>query len=220
MWQKVLDDVGELGLQVIAVALDTADGARPWIEAAKPAYPALIDRDHQVAALYNMINVPEAVWIDESGQIVRPAENAGAVEGFRKRNRETGYTPPDVAETVARAKATYLDAVRDWARHGARSRHALSPEAAREHMRPSDPAVAEAHAHFRLAVHLLQAGDPAEAAQHFAEASRLHPASWAIWRQAAERNAQGFAAGPEFWARVDALGERRYYERVKMEGMP
>ena len=55
-----------------------ADAARPWIEAAKPDYPCLIDRDHHVADLYNMVNVPQAVWIDEEGRIVRPPENAGS----------------------------------------------------------------------------------------------------------------------------------------------
>ncbi|MDP6346732.1 MAG: redoxin domain-containing (seleno)protein, partial [Alphaproteobacteria bacterium] len=30
----------------------------------------------------------------------------------------------------------------------------------------------------------------------------------------------GLAAGPDFWARVDALGERRYYAPVDMAGMP
>ena len=47
-----------------------ADAARPWIEAAAPSYPALIDRNHRVAELYNMVNVPQAVWIDETGTIV------------------------------------------------------------------------------------------------------------------------------------------------------
>ena len=52
------------------------------------------------------------------------------------------------------------------------------------------------------------------------EASRLHPHSWAMWRQRAGVTEQGLAAQPDFWARVDALGERRYYPRVDMKGMP
>jgi len=52
----------------------------------------------------------------------------------------------------------------------------------------------------------------AEAAAQMAEASRLNPDSWAMWRQAAQKDQRGLASGPEFWARVDALGERPYYE--------
>ena len=52
------------------------------------------------------------------------------------------------------------------------------------------------------------------------EASRLHPDSWCIWRQGAGVNETGLAALPEFWQRVDALGEARYYARVDMPGMP
>jgi hypothetical protein len=30
----------------------------------------------------------------------------------------------------------------------------------------------------------------------------------------------GLAAQPDFWERVDALGERRYYVPIEMKGMP
>jgi hypothetical protein len=33
-------------------------------------------------------------------------------------------------------------------------------------------------------------------------------------------NDTGLAALPEFWDRVDALGEKRYYLPVDMKGMP
>ena len=32
-----------------------------------------------------------------------------------------------------------------------------------------------------------------------------------MWRQAAPKDERGLASGPEFWARVDALGDRPYY---------
>jgi hypothetical protein len=41
-----------------------------------------------------------------------------------------------------------------------------------------------------------------------------------MWRQRAEVNELGLASSPAFWERVDALGERRYYAPVDMEGMP
>jgi hypothetical protein len=49
--------------------------------------------------------------------------------------------------------------------------------------------------------------------------SRLHSESWTIWRQAAEKDATGLATGPEFWARVDALGDRPYHRPIDMKGL-
>ncbi len=47
----------------IAIAFDSGGNAatEPWIKAAKPTYPCLIDRQHLVAELYDMVNVPTAV---------------------------------------------------------------------------------------------------------------------------------------------------------------
>jgi hypothetical protein len=206
---------------VLAVAMDARpEAARPWIEAARPSYPCLIDRNHHVAELYHMVNVPQAVWIDEGGRIVRPTESAGAYEGFRAMDRVTRKVPDDVAAVTAQAKRTYVDAVRDWVVRGAASVHAFRPGQAAARLRLPDDRVARAHAHFRLGQHLLRHGHPAEAEVQFAEARGLHPDSWNIWRQTAAIDARGLAAGPEFWARVDALGSRRYYASVDMEGMP
>lgn len=194
--------------------------ARPWIEAAKPSYPCLIDNDHRVADLYHMVNVPQAVWIDETGHIVRPTESAGAYEGFRAMDRTTRKVPDEVAAITSLAKRTYVEAVRDWVVRGSASIHAFEPEAAIAHLSLPDETVARAHAHFRLGQHLLRHGQAAAARAQFDEARRLHPDSWNIWRQTAAVDDRGLAAGPEFWARVDALGRRRYYAPVDMEGMP
>ena len=45
-----------------------------------PQYPCLIDQKHITGELYEFINVPMAVWIDEKGRVVRPAEPAGVAE--------------------------------------------------------------------------------------------------------------------------------------------
>ena len=72
MWQDLYDDLKDRDSTVIAVAMDARDdAARPWIEDVAPSYPCLIDTEHHVAALYNMVNVPQAAWIDEQGQLVR-----------------------------------------------------------------------------------------------------------------------------------------------------
>jgi len=76
VWQSLAQELKDHPFTVLAVALDQAESARPWIEAAKATYPCLIDSDHHVADLYNLVNVPQAVWIDEQGRIVRPPETA------------------------------------------------------------------------------------------------------------------------------------------------
>jgi hypothetical protein len=206
---------------VVAVAEDARpEAARPWIEAARPSYVCLIDADHRVAELYNMVNVPQAVWLDEAGRIVRPTESAGAYEGFRAMDRATRKVPDEVAAITGRARQTYVEAVRDWVIRGPSSVHAFRPEQAAARLSLPDERVARAHAHFRLGQHLVRHGRGGEAEGHFAEARRLHPDSWSIWRQTAALDARGLASGPDFWARVDALGSRRYYAPVDMEGMP
>ena len=206
---------------VVAVAMDASvEAARPWIDAARPSYPCLIDRDHRVAELYHMVNVPQAVWIDEAGRVVRPTESAGAYEGFRAMDRSTRKVPEEVAAITSRAKRTYVEAVRDWALHGEASPHAFRPAQAVGHLSLPDDDTALAHAHFRLGQYLARHGRPTEAQAQFTEARRLHPDSWNIWRQTAATDERGLAAGPEFWARVDGLGGRRYYAPVDMEGMP
>jgi hypothetical protein len=221
VWQALYDELKDRNFVVIAAAMDARpDAARPWIEAARPGYVCLIDRDHRVAELYNMVNVPQAVWIDETGRIVRPTESAGAYEGFRSMDRQTFKMPDEVAAITVRAKQTYVAAVRDWVINGPSSTHVFDPEQARAHLALPDETIALAHAHFRLGQHLLGRGRETEAQAEFAEARRLHPDSWNIWRQTAPLDARGLASGPEFWARVDALGSRRYYAPVDMKGMP
>lgn len=221
MWQALQEELAGHGFVVIAVAMDSREGdPLPWIEAARPTYPTLIDREHRLAELYGIVNVPQAVWIDEAGRIVRPAEPAGAYEGFRQMNRATREMPEDVARLTAQAKATYLDAIRDWARNGARSPYAFTVEQARAHLPAVTEDTATAQALFRLAQLLLRRGQGEEAERWIREASRLHPDSWCIWRQGAGVTELGLAAQPDFWKRVDALGAKRYYAPVDMPGMP
>ena len=157
MWQALYEELAGQGFVVIAVAMDSRPGdPLPWIEAATPTYPALIDRDHRLAELYGIVNVPQAVWIDEAGRIVRPAEAAGAYEGFRAMNRATREMPDEVAQLTAQAKATYLEAIRDWVRNGTRSAHAFAAERARAHLPALTDEMVTAQALFRLG----QALDP------------------------------------------------------------
>ena len=210
VWQQLFGSLKSENFMIVAVAEESrgAETARPWIEAAQPDYWCLVDTEHRVADLYGMVNVPQAVWIDAAGRIVRPAENAGSTDHWRRRDPATGTmsAADQAARTAARQR--YLGAVRDWVLTGT---YALAEDAARSAQPRISPEIAQAAAHFRLGVWLRRHGNAAEGDAHLAEASRLHPDSWTIWRQAADLVEVGKAGGPEFRARVDALGEQPYY---------
>lgn len=200
---------------VVAVAEESrgADHARQWIDAAKSTYWQLIDTEHRLEDLYNLVNVPQAIWIDEQGRIVRPPETAGSTDHFRRMDLKTRtMSPQDQAERQA-ARDAYMQAVRDWVTTG---KHALLTDAARAGLPKVTSEIAEARARFRLGVWLRAAGRAAEGDLQMAEASRLHPESWSLWRQAADLDEVGKASGPDFWRRVQALGDKPYYPPPKL----
>lgn len=210
MWEDLQTCVFDAPFVVIAVAEEGrgAEQARPWIEKAKPSYPCLIDENHVVSALYGMVNVPQCVWIDERGVIVRPPETAGSTDHFRKMDLATRTLAPELLAERNAARTAYFDAVRTWIRTG---KHALPGDEARARLPVITPDMAMADAVFRLALHLRRQGQESEAAEHFAEASRLHPESWCIFRDAQVLEPSGFAGGAAFWERVNALGDKPYY---------
>lgn len=195
---------------IVAVAEESrgAEHARQWIEAARAQYWCLIDTAHLVSDLYGMVNVPQAVWIDTAGRIVRPPETAGSTDHFRLMDRATRTLAEEHQAARQAARVAYLDAVRDWVLMG---RHVLPADAARRKLPRVTSEIALAHAHFRLGVWLRRHGNVAEGDAHLAEASRRHPDSWTIWRQSADLEEVGRASGEAFWQRVEALGEKPYY---------
>ena len=200
---------------VVAVAEESrgAEHARPWIEQAKSSYWQLIDTNHRLSDLYNLVNVPQAIWIDEAVRIVRPPETAGSTDHFRRMDLTTRtMSPEDQAERLA-ARQTYLDAVRSWVNTG---RYALPAGDARAALPKVTREIAEAHARFRLGVWLRAHGNPVEGDRQMNTASALHPDSWSMWRQAADLDEVGKASGPNFWKRVQALGDRPYYPPPKL----
>src|SRR6476661_7958399 len=99
---------------VVAVAEESRgpEHARPWIAEAKSSYWQLIDTEHRLEDLYNLVNVPQAIWIDEHGMIARPPETAGSTDHFRRMDLKTKtMSSEDQAERLA-ARQSYLDAVR------------------------------------------------------------------------------------------------------------
>lgn len=195
---------------VVAVAEESrgAGHARQWIDAAKSDYWQLIDTEHRLEDLYNLVNVPQAIWIDEKGTIVRPPETAGSTDHFRRMDLKTRTMSPKDQEERLAARQAYLDAVRAWVTTG---KHALSADKARASLPKVTPQIAEARARFRLGVWLRAHDRAAEGDKQMAIAADLYPDSWSMWRQAADLDEVGKASGPDFWKRVQALGDKAYY---------
>jgi hypothetical protein len=215
VWQQLFDSLKDENFMIVAVAMESrgAEHARPWIEQAGARYWCLIDTQHRVADLYGMVNVPQAVWIDAAGRIVRPPENAGSTDHFRLMDRTTRTLAPEHQSARLAARAAYLDAVRDWV---LTDRHTLPEAEAAARLPRITPEVALAHSHFRLGVWLRRHGNAVEGDAHLAEASRLHPSSWNMWRQAADLDEVGKASGEAFWQRVQALGDTPYYPPAEL----
>ena len=78
MWQALRTELHPLGVEIVTVGIDAAgpEACRPFIEAAQPEHPSLVDTTHRMAELFGVINIPNGVWIDEDGMIVRPVEAA------------------------------------------------------------------------------------------------------------------------------------------------
>jgi len=195
------------------------EAAQPWVDEASPTFVTLIDKNHQLSSRYNMVNVPQAVWIDENGKIVRPTESGGAIDILREFDMEIMGFKPEAMERAAVAKATYTAAVKDWAINGNESSYAFDPDAARGLVDPMTDDIAMAHTKFQLGQYLLQNRRGDEADRLFSECRDLHPSSWNIFRQTTEKTDTGIAAGEDFWGKVTSLGDKKYYKTVDMPGM-
>lgn len=213
MWRSLRDELNPKGFELVTVGLDTLgdEGCRPFIEAAQPSHPSLIDRHHVLADLFGVINIPSSVWIDEEGMIVRPAEAAPAPPqaAARPRLAMPANAPQRMVEIMAEAAKIRRDtegyhaALRDWVANGAASRFALSPDEVVERSRPRDADKARGHAHFQLASQLEIEGHHAAAVRHFREAHRLVPDSWTFRRQAWSLEKVGDDALARFWQGPD-----------------
>ncbi len=165
------------------------ESARPWIEAANPDHPSLIDRAHVTDELFGFVNVPNAVWIDESGTLVRPA-HAAHVKQSPLRDMEVPEGLGRVGEMLTEVKKIRTDvdlyraAIHDWVDRGAESEWAMAPHEVVDRSRPRPAEHAEAAAAFALAQHLWRRGEHDGAVPWFREAHRLHPDNWTYKRQA------------------------------------
>jgi hypothetical protein len=171
-WQTLYHELKDRNFEIIAVAEDTGGvkAAGDWITKAKPEYTALIDDQHVVSKLFNLVNVPTGIWIDEKGRLVRPPEVAFIDDKFK------AYTHFD--------SAPYLDGIRDWVANGQKSPFVLSSDEMKKRLTPLGRDQLQAAAEFTLAEYLYKSDKVADAIPHFKEAQRLDPDNWNFKRQA------------------------------------
>lgn len=147
---------------VIGVALDeSADDVRSLTEGI--SFPVLLDRDHVLAELYAVSNVPTVVWIDEDGAVARPNSAEVGTDMFFK---FTGVLPDE-----------HMNLLREWVRSGE------LPADATTAIPDLDDDEIDARLAFRIAVHLRRRGEPS-AADWFAAAAELAPLDFTVRRAA------------------------------------
>ena len=191
MWQALHEELEPLGLTVVTVALDLdPEKARPWIEAASPTHPSLIDSHHRIDELLGISNVPMAVWIDESGMLMRPAEGASIQPSPLAALEITDEMPERLQAVLREFKQmpqtgeAYRAAIIDWANLGADSRFALSPDAVTAASQPRSADHSRAAACFELGIHAESRGDHPAAMAWWKQAHALFPENWTYKRQA------------------------------------
>jgi hypothetical protein len=192
VWQNLHEELAPLGVTVVTVAMDAeVPMAQPWVDAANPTHPTLIDSTHSLGGALGFTNVPMACWINEEGVLVRPAEAANVQRSGLAGMKVPDGLPPRISARLELFKDVnpdahepYLAAIRDWAANGSSSRFALSPAEVIARSQPRSLDEAEAAASFELGEHLRRTVGVDAANPHWRAAHCLQPQNWTYKRQA------------------------------------
>jgi hypothetical protein len=159
------EELAPHGLEIVSVALDEREAARPWVEDAAVTYTVLVDPDHVVASRYRLVNIPSVVWIDEQDRIVRPP-----AMGFGD-NTWKDFTGVDAA--------VHKDELRRWVKD---DELAYDQEFVREHTISFAPEQQLAREERRIGAWLLRSGHEDAGARHLERAVELAPMDWTVRR--------------------------------------
>jgi hypothetical protein len=160
-------------------------------------FVGLVDTNHTVSALYNLVNVPSAVWIDTQGQVRRIDEGTYAAK-HNMNGFEFGRTD-------------YAPMVTNWVYKGEASPYLANAEKVEIAAKTKDEARAEPA--FRLANYFQSIGNASKAEQYWAMAQKLSPDSWNYHRQDWAFTPE--EAGKNWQKKVQTLGDKPYYKPIK-----
>lgn len=202
MWQSIYEELKSENFEIISLAQDTGGeaAAGPIFEAANVTYTAIIDVNHHISALYNLVNVPSGVWIDEEGKIQRINEGT-----YAKEHGSFGTND-------------YVPIVRDWVANGADSPYVWDLAKVRESIFQRTPEAERAQPAFRIGTYYFTNGNDAKAEQYWTMAQELDPTSWNYLRQDLQYE-EGGSAGPEWRERRTRIEEAggSYYAPLEIE---
>ncbi len=200
-WQALSEELKDKNVEIISVAEDTGGeaAAGQWFDKAKATFTQIVDEKHLISSLYNMVNVPTAVWINEDGIIVRPNEVAYS--------RKTSLTI--AGKTLSADGESYVAAIKDWAEKGAKSEFAMAPEEVTKRLQPRSEAEAEAEAAFQLGVYFHETGKEDLANVYWEKAQAGRPDSWNYHRQ--DWSFTPAEAQKNWMKKFMSLGDKPYY---------
>ncbi len=209
-WEKVYTELKDKGFEILSFAEDTGGeaAAGQFFDKGHATFTQVVDENHVISRLYNMVNVPTGVWIDEQGRIVRP--------------NETAYSS-DVSLTlggksIAVNGADYVAGLRDWIEKGDQSEYAMSPEEVAKRVAPRTTGEEEAEAYFQMGNHFHRAGDAVRADRYWGKAQTLRPDSWNYHRQ--DWSFTPSEAGPNWMKKFLGLGDAPYYAPLELPARP
>ena len=203
MWQSIYEELKDQNFELISAAQDTGgeDKAGPIFDRANVTYTAIVDVNHTISTLFNLVNVPSGVWINEEGRIVRIDEGT--------------YTKSAVVLGNTIGHDGYVPALRDWVANGDKSPYIMSPDEVSANIRPRTNDEERAEPTFKLANYFYARGNMESANAYWDKAQELSPNSWNFHRQdwsflpRAETNRN-------FLGKVNALTEPYYASMDKL----
>ena len=171
VWQRIYEEINDDNFVIISAAQDTGgeQAAGKVFDNAKVTYTAIIDEDHTISTLFNLINVPSGVWIDEQGKIMRIDEG--------------NYTKEHKLGAIEFGSNDYVPALKDWLAKGAESEYVWTAKEVSERIIARTPDAERAEPAFKLGVYFHRKGNEAKANLWWEESQKLNPDSWNFHRQ-------------------------------------
>ncbi len=175
------------GFEVVSVAIDLqgAERAGPWVEKAGASFPALVDREATLGAMFGLNYVPFSFLVDETGRMVR------------------GPQPTNVEDDSQRGEiVAWIEKGSEQVNVGKRAKMAEAAAFA-------DP---ETRLRFSRAALLLELGKARDATIQLRRALTRDPDNWLIHKQIwSIEHPERFYDGPvDFpWQRTQLEHERR-----------